>query len=275
MSSQLAGPSNPAHGRTRGATDPEVVLLADTFTTWFEPENARAAARVLEAAGFRVLPATPPPGEQRPLCLREDVPRRRVSSRKRSASWTERSGRWHRTSSRGVPIVGLEPSCLLTFRDEALVLGFERETGKARFLLFEELIADAAAARESGHPPAPACGQAGAPARPLPSERRSGVMPALESTLRLVPELEVETVASSCCGMAGAFGYEAAHYETSMAMAELDLLPAVRKADPDTIIVAGGTSCPAPDCRRSGPAGAACCARAGTIARPRLIRSAP
>ena len=68
-------------------------------------------------------------------------------------------------------------------------------------------------------------------------------MPALESTLRLVPELEVETVASSCCGMAGAFGYEAANYDTSMAMGELDLLPAVRTADRDALIVAGGTSC--------------------------------
>ena len=68
-------------------------------------------------------------------------------------------------------------------------------------------------------------------------------MSALESTLRLVPDLEVETVASSCCGMAGAFGYEAANYDTSMAMGELNLLPAVRAADRRTIIVAGGTSC--------------------------------
>ena len=219
----------------------EVVLLADTFTTWFEPEIARAAARVLEAAGFRVLPATPPPGEQRPLCCgRTFLAAGLVEEAKRELDRTLRALAPY--IERGVPIVGLEPSCLLTFRDEALVLGFEGETGKARFLLFEELIADAAAG-----------GSLDIPLRPLAEKRALlhghchqkafGVMPALETTLRLVPELEVETVASSCCGMAGAFGYEAAHYETSMAMAELDLLPAVRKADRDTIIVAGGTSC--------------------------------
>ena len=74
-------------------------------------------------------------------------------------------------------------------------------------------------------------------------QKAFGVMPALESALRLIPELEVETVASSCCGMAGAFGYEAENYETSMAMGELNLLPAVREADPGTLIVASGTSC--------------------------------
>jgi Fe-S oxidoreductase len=63
------------------------------------------------------------------------------------------------------------------------------------------------------------------------------------AVLRLIPELQVEVVESSCCGMAGSFGYEAAHYEVSMKMAEAALLPAVRKADADTLIVADGTSC--------------------------------
>ena len=221
--------------------DSDVVLFTDTFTTWFEPENARAAVRVLEAAGYRVRAAAPPPGERRPLCcgrtflaagLVEDARQELARTLAALAPFIER----------GVPIVGLEPSCLLTFRDEALVLGFEREAGDARFVLFEELIAGAAA--DSGldlH------------LRPLPARRALlhghchqkafGVMPALESTLRLVPDLEVETIASSCCGMAGAFGYEAANHDTSMAMGELNLLPAVRAADRHTIIVAGGTSC--------------------------------
>ena len=64
-----------------------------------------------------------------------------------------------------------------------------------------------------------------------------------ETVLKLVPELKVETVESSCCGMAGSFGYEAEHYAASMAMGELSLLPAVRKAGDDTIVVADGTSC--------------------------------
>ena len=63
------------------------------------------------------------------------------------------------------------------------------------------------------------------------------------AVLRMVPNLAVDVVESSCCGMAGSFGYEAAHVDVSMAMAELSLLPAVRKAGPDTLIVADGTSC--------------------------------
>ena len=219
----------------------EVALFADTFTTWFEPENARAAVRVLEATGYRVRPAAPPPGERRPLCcgrtflaagLVDEARREMARTLAALAPFIER----------GIPIIGLEPSCLLTFRDEALALGFREEAGNGRFLMFEELIA--AGTDEGG---------LDLPLRPLAGKRALlhghchqkafGVMPALESTLRLVPGLEVETVASSCCGMAGAFGYEAAHYETSMAMGELDLLPAVRAADRDALIVAGGTSC--------------------------------
>ena len=242
------GTTQPGHGSadserapTEPGAGPEVVLFADTFTTWFEPENARAAVRVLEAAGYRVRPAAPPPGERRPLCcgrtflaagLVDEARQELARTLSALAPFIER----------GTPIVGLEPSCLLTFRDEALALGFEREAGDARFVLFEELIA----------------GAADAPGidlrlRPLPTghallhghchQKAFGLMPALESTLRLVPDLEVETVTSSCCGMAGAFGYEAANYDTSMAMGELDLLPAVRAADRNTIIVAGGTSC--------------------------------
>jgi Fe-S oxidoreductase len=68
-------------------------------------------------------------------------------------------------------------------------------------------------------------------------------MASVERVLQLVPELEVETVASSCCGMAGAFGYEADHYEVSMKMAEASLLPRIRASGQDTLLVADGTSC--------------------------------
>ena len=68
-------------------------------------------------------------------------------------------------------------------------------------------------------------------------------MGAVEKVLSIVPELDVEVVESSCCGMAGAFGYEAENYDVSMKMAELSLLPKVREADADTLIVADGTSC--------------------------------
>jgi Fe-S oxidoreductase len=74
-------------------------------------------------------------------------------------------------------------------------------------------------------------------------QKSFGVMTAVESTLKLVPELDLTTVESSCCGMAGAFGYRANTIDVSLAMAELSLLPAVRKADAETLVIADGTSC--------------------------------
>ena len=145
---------------------------------------------------------------------------------------------------RGVPIVGLEPSCLLTLRDEFSVMlpGSDADSlGEHAMLLGEFLQRERKA------------GNLKLPLRPLPQTRALlhghchqkafGVMPAVVDTLRLIPELRVETVQSSCCGMAGAFGYEAAHYDISMRMAEVSLLPAVREADTDTVLVADGTSC--------------------------------
>ena len=144
----------------------------------------------------------------------------------------------------GVPVVGLEPACLLTLRDEITVMlpGADTAALAARALLFEEFLAQQAEA-----------GQLNLPLRALPQkhallhghchQKAFGAMGAVERVLGLVPELEVETVASSCCGMAGAFGYEAEHFTLSMAMGELSLLPAVREAGKDTLIVADGTSC--------------------------------
>jgi Fe-S oxidoreductase len=74
-------------------------------------------------------------------------------------------------------------------------------------------------------------------------QKAFGVMADVETVLNLVPELDVETIDTGCCGMAGAFGYDANNYATSMAMGELGLLPAVRDADDDVLIVADGTSC--------------------------------
>ena len=143
-----------------------------------------------------------------------------------------------------VPVVGLEPACLLTLRDEMTVLmpGADTTALASHALLFEEFLA-----REEE------AGRLELKLQALPQkhallqghchQKAFGAMGAVERILRLVPDLEVETVASSCCGMAGAFGYEAEHFATSMAMGELDLLPAVREAGEDTLIVADGTSC--------------------------------
>ena len=140
-----------------------------------------------------------------------------------------------RLVERGVPIVGLEPSCLFSLRDEFPVLGSAALANSA--LLFEEFLARnpgqlrfremKTRALLHGH-----CHQ-----------KAFDVMPAVEKVLRSVPGVQVETVQTSCCGMAGSFGYEAEHYDVSMKMAELSLLPAIRNSPPETLLVADGTSC--------------------------------
>lgn len=140
---------------------------------------------------------------------------------------------------RGVPVVGVEPSCLYTLRDElpALLPGRAAEAVAGAAVLFEEFIA-----RKSP----------GLPLKPVAEkallhghchQKAFDAMAAVVTTLRLVPDLDVDTVQSSCCGMAGAFGYGADTYDVSMRMAELDLLPAVRASGPDTLLVADGFSC--------------------------------
>ena len=141
-------------------------------------------------------------------------------------------------------IVGLEPSCLLSLRDEflALRLGAAAERLAARTFLIEEFLA-----RERAE------GRCALPLRALP-QRRAIVHAhchqkafdadgAVTAVLRWIPALDVAPIQSSCCGMAGAFGYAASHYDVSQRMAEASLLPVVREASHDTLIVADGTSC--------------------------------
>jgi Fe-S oxidoreductase len=217
----------------------EVVLLVDTFNRYFEPENARAAVRVLEAAQYRVHVAQPAFGE-RPLCCgRTFLTAGLVDEAKREARRMLDALRpW---VGLGVPVVGLEPSCLYTLRDEYPVLLPETQSLAANAYLFEEFLA---AELEAGRF-APAL-------KPLAAQalvhghchqKAFGAMGAVEQVLKVVPELKVSLIESSCCGMAGSFGYEAEHYEVSMKMGELALLPAVRNAHADALIVADGTSC--------------------------------
>jgi Fe-S oxidoreductase len=144
---------------------------------------------------------------------------------------------------RGVPVIGLEPSCLLSFRDEvpALLKGKAIDALTGQALLLEEFLA-----REHKE------GRLKLPLGPLAKkallhghchQKAFNAMGAVESVLKLIPELSVETVESSCCGMAGSFGYDAATIDVSLKMGELSLLPAVRKAPTDALIVADGTSC--------------------------------
>ncbi|HYB08293.1 MAG TPA: FAD-linked oxidase C-terminal domain-containing protein [Alphaproteobacteria bacterium] len=220
----------------------EVVLVADTFSTYFEPENAYAALDVLKAGGYGVHVAAARDGG-RPLCCGRTFLAAGLvdEARKEANRLLDAVAPF---VERGVPIVGLEPSCLLTLRDEmtAMHLG-PRATALANCAkLFEEFLAAEMKV-----------GRLDLPLRAIPykkailhghcHQKAFAAMNTVERILRLVPGLEVETVASSCCGMAGAFGFQAETYETSMRMAEAALLPAVRKAGEDTLIVADGTSC--------------------------------
>ncbi len=224
------------------AEDATVVIFADTFSNNFEPEILHAARRVLEAAGHRVAVAWPKFGAP-PLCCGRTFLATGQVDRARSEAFRVLEALYP-FILRDVPVVGLEPSCLFTMRDEFLGLGFGEAAQRTAdgVMLFEEFLV-----REKR------AGRLALDLAPLPQktallhghchQKAFGVMGPVQEALSLVPELEVTPIESSCCGMAGSFGYEAEHYGASMAMAELSLLPAVRKAPADAIIVADGTSC--------------------------------
>ncbi|CAM3758082.1 FAD-binding and (Fe-S)-binding domain-containing protein [Polynucleobacter brandtiae] len=240
--------------REDGNGNQGVVLLADTFNAYFEDDNLQAALTVLKAAGYRV-----------------HIPQKTLEQRSKTSTSTSTStcskefccGRTYLATGmidkakealgelvnhlapfaeKGIPIIGLEPSCLFTLKDEALVMGFGDSaiTVSKQAQLLEEFLARKATAGQlkltlksatrpvllHGH-----CHQ----------KAFAALTPALE-LLRLIPNADPKLIESSCCGMAGSFGYEAEHIEVSKQMAELSLLPAIRKA-PDSWVVADGTSC--------------------------------
>jgi FAD/FMN-containing dehydrogenase/Fe-S oxidoreductase len=220
----------------------ELVLWVDSFNRYFEPENVRAALAVLEAAGYRVHLPRPVDGG-RPLCDGRTllsagfVDDARAEARRLLQALAP-------LVQRGVPVIGLEPSSLLMLRDEypSLLPGDETAALAEHALLLEEFLA-----REH------AAGELELELKALPQKRALlhghchqkafAVMDAMQQTLALIPQLKVEVIDSGCCGMAGSFGYEAEHFDLSMQMAELELLPAVRAAAEDTLLVANGFSC--------------------------------
>jgi FAD/FMN-containing dehydrogenase/Fe-S oxidoreductase len=220
---------------------PEVVLWADTFNRAFERENLDAAVVVLVGSGYRVHIARAQDGSRRPLCCGRTF----LSAGNVEAARAEMARSLAALApfvARGVPIVGLEPSCLLTFRDElpAVLPGEDASRVAAHALLFEEFIAREAKAGRFAPTLAPISGKVLLHGHC--HQKAFGAMGAVEAALRLIPDLDLDIIESSCCGMAGAFGYQAETLDVSKAMAELSLLPAIRNA-PDAIVVADGTSC--------------------------------
>jgi FAD/FMN-containing dehydrogenase/Fe-S oxidoreductase len=227
-------PSDSSSGR-------EVLLFVDTFNNYIDTQNAQAAQQVLQAAGYTVH-LNQRPGE-RPLCCgRTFLSAGMVDEAKAEARRTLDA--LVPFVKRGVAIVGLEPSCLLTLRDEFLDYGYGEEAKQlaAHAFLFEEFLVneqkagrltlelkaiETSTAMLHGH-----CHQ-----------KAFDALTPVQTVLSWIPGLKVSTIESSCCGMAGSFGYEAEHHAASMAMAEMSLLPAIRNRAEGTVVVADGTSC--------------------------------
>jgi FAD/FMN-containing dehydrogenase/Fe-S oxidoreductase len=223
---------------TIAAAPKAAALFVDTFNGAFESENALAAARILKKAGYIIYLVRKDRGGH--CCGRTFLSAGMVGKAREKLSELLRDVL--PLARAGVPIVGLEPSCLLTLRDEALAMGFGEMARivSAQALLLEEFLAREVKA-----------GRFNLPLRPAPApillhghchQKAFGAVTPILDILRLIPGADPQLIETSCCGMAGSFGYDADHYEISMQMAELSLLPAVRK-NPDAIIVADGTSC--------------------------------
>jgi len=218
----------------------EVVLFADCFSRYFEPDNARAARAVLEAGGYTVIEDR----SSRPVCCGRTFLSAGVVDEAR-VELTRLVAALRPHAERGVPVVGIEPSCLLTLRDELAIVAPDAP-GVAAIARQSVLLAEFLAGEHRRGTLALALRDAGPRQAVLHGhchEKAFGTMPDVVAALGLVPGLSTRVIESSCCGMAGAFGYEAEHHDISMRMAERSLLPAVRSAPADALIVADGTSC--------------------------------
>jgi FAD/FMN-containing dehydrogenase/Fe-S oxidoreductase len=227
------------HGGLGGHGGPalRVVLYIDTWAAHHYPRIAEAAYAVLRAAGYEVLVP------EYVCCGRTLLSKGLLREAKLAAERVfERLGAY---AAEGLPVVGLEPSCILAFRDEYLTLTRhpQRDALAAAALTFEEFVA-----RNAGRFRAVFEATAAATEKPplllhghCHQKAQIGTRPAhlaLAAAGYVVREVD-----SGCCGMAGSFGYEAEHDAASRAMAERALLPAVRACPPETTIVAAGVSC--------------------------------
>lgn len=215
-----------------------VILFGDTFNTYFESENLEAARDVLVSAGYRVLAPQPAHGGRRPLCCgRTFLTVGKIEQARKEA--LRLLDTYYSYAKEGVAIIGLEPSCLLSLRDEipSLIPGEKADTIARQAIMFEDFCI-----KEDLH----------FDFKPITTkvmvhghchQKAFDSMGSVQKILRKIPGLEVEMIESSCCGMAGVFGYASETYEMSMKMGELSLFPAVRDKSPGTIVVADGASC--------------------------------
>ena len=220
------------------ASSKPVVLWADTFNGCFETENIQAAVRVLEASGYSVH--IPRKANGHYCCGRTYLASGMVDRAKESIA--ELLSTFTRFTDKNIPIIGLEPSCILTLRDELLVMNFGPSAQKlaASSQTFEEfLVSEAKAGRFT--PKLKSCEKQILLHGHCHQKSFDAVKPII-TLLKMIPNAQPQLIETSCCGMAGSFGYESEHHAVSLQMAELQLLPAIRKA-PDAIVLADGSSC--------------------------------
>lgn len=234
-------PVKPGRRQASGRAEKSVALFADTFNRNFEPENLTATVGVLEGLGYEVHVVAPADGGRPVCCGRTFLSAGMVDEAKSEARRLLEAVQPHLAAGRA--IIGIEPSCLLTLRDEftAMRLGDDAIRLAEKAVMLEELLV---AEVEAGRIKAPIGRlEATAHLHTHCHQKALGVAGPVEQALRLVDGLMVKTIESGCCGMAGSFGYQAETLEVSMAMGELALLPAVRAARPNDLVVADGFSC--------------------------------
>ena len=231
------------NGNERPSKARTVAIFPDTFNRYFEPDTVRAAIRVLEKLDYHVQVLQPEwQRNERPLCCGRTflstglVDKARQEARRLLAVTMP-------LVEQGIPVVGLEPSCLLSLRDEfpGLLPGQDTNRLAQHAFLFEEFLMHEVEA-----------GRIAAPITKFDGElmlhghchqKAFGAMASITGALSLVEGLKTNVIESSCCGMAGPFGYQQETYIESMQMAELSLLPAVREASDDMMLAADGFSC--------------------------------
>jgi len=230
--------SRPFRNSEYSDPNPDVVVFADVFNRYFEPENLRAACRLLCMAGLRVHVAGPIGGGRDLDCGRTmlsigAVPEARDEAKRMIAALL-------RYATRGIPIVGLEPSSLLTLRDEipALLPGPDSALVACNTQMFEQFFVGNKLTDALQFNPL----KQGILLHGHCHQKAHSEMPWVHKALNKIPGTAITPVETSCCGMAGAFGYRADTADISLKMAELSLFPAIRRA-PDEIIAADGFSC--------------------------------
>jgi FAD/FMN-containing dehydrogenase/Fe-S oxidoreductase len=216
----------------------DVVFLADSFTTFTEPAVGRAAIELLEAAGYAVRL------EAGGCCGRASISKGLLDrARAMAADMTERLAPF---AERGVPIVGCEPSCLLTLREEHLSLQPDEPRARAvadRARLVDDLLVEAIDEGSLRLDPGSQVAGSRIVFHGHCHQKALAGTKATVELLKRIPAAEVVELDAGCCGMAGSFGFEAEHYELSMQIGELRLFPAVRREDAGALVAATGVSC--------------------------------